>query len=120
MRLSDRYIARQVLVGTLYAIVVLSLVLVMGNLFKQVRPLLVEQQAPPGLVFRFILKVLANHGLVAAGSTVAHAMKVLQEVESLCQIYLQALAVGEPVLLSALDMATVLEKFRSYGRAARV
>ncbi len=64
--------------------------------------------------------LLANHGLVAAGTTVAHAMKVLQEVESLCQIYLQALAVGEPVLLSALDMATVLEKFRSYGRAARV
>jgi lipopolysaccharide export LptBFGC system permease protein LptF len=58
MRLSDRYIARQVLVGTLYAIVVLSLVLVMGNLFKQVRPLLVEQHAPPGLVFRFILNVV--------------------------------------------------------------
>ena len=33
--------------------------------------------------------LLANHGLVAAGTTVAHAMKVLQEVESLCQIYLQ-------------------------------
>lgn len=58
MRLSDRYIARQVLVGTLYAIVVLSLVLVMGNLFKQVRPLLVEQHAPPGLVFRFVLNVV--------------------------------------------------------------
>jgi lipopolysaccharide export system permease protein len=58
MRLTDRYIARQVLVGTLYAIVVLSLVLVMGNVFKQVRPLLVEQNAPPGLVFRFILNVV--------------------------------------------------------------
>ena len=58
MRLADRYIAKQVLVGTLYAIVVLSLVLVMGNLFKQVRPLLVEQHAPPGLVFRFILNVV--------------------------------------------------------------
>lgn len=58
MRLSDRYIARQVIVGTLYAIVVLSLVLVMGNLFKQVRPLLVEQHAPPGLVFRFVLNVV--------------------------------------------------------------
>ena len=63
--------------------------------------------------------LLANHGLVAAGTTVAHAMKVVQEVESLCQVYLQALAVGEPALLSADDMATVLEKFRSYGRAAR-
>ncbi len=58
MRLTDRYIARQILVATLYAIVVLSLVLVMGNLFKQVRPLLVEQHAPPGLVFRFVLNVV--------------------------------------------------------------
>ena len=63
--------------------------------------------------------LLANHGLVAAGTTLAHAMKVAQEVESLCQTYLQALAVGEPVLLSADDMASVLQKFRSYGRAAR-
>ena len=58
MRLSDRYIARQILVGTLYAIMVLSLVLVMGNLFKEVRPLLVEQNAPPEVVFRFILNVV--------------------------------------------------------------
>lgn len=58
MRLSDRYIARQILVGTLYAIVVLSLVLVMGNLFKQARPLLVEQHAPLGLVLRFVINVL--------------------------------------------------------------
>lgn len=60
MRLTDRYIARQVLVGTLYAVVVLILVLVMGNLFKQVRPLLVEQHAPPELVFRFILNVVPS------------------------------------------------------------
>ena len=63
--------------------------------------------------------LLANHGLVAAGTTLAHAMKVVQEVESLCQIYLQTLAVGEPVLLSPAHMAEVLEKFRSYGRTAR-
>jgi L-fuculose-phosphate aldolase len=63
--------------------------------------------------------LLANHGLVAAGTTLAHAMKVVQEVESLCQIYLLALAVGEPVLLSPAHMAEVLEKFRSYGRTAR-
>ena len=58
MRLSDRYIGRQILLGTLYAIVVLSLVLVMGNLFKQARPLLVEQHAPIGLVLRFVINVL--------------------------------------------------------------
>jgi len=58
MRLSDRYIAKQIIVGTVYAVVVLSLVLVMGNLFKQARPLLVEQHAPPGLVLRFVINVL--------------------------------------------------------------
>lgn len=58
MRLADRYIAKQILLGTLYAIVVLSLVLVMGNLFKQARPLLVEQHAPLGLVVRFVINVL--------------------------------------------------------------
>lgn len=62
--------------------------------------------------------LLANHGLVAAGATMAQALKVLEEVESLSGMYLQALAVGEPTLLSAAQMAEVLEKFRSYGKAA--
>ena len=62
--------------------------------------------------------LLANHGLVAAGPTMSQALKVVEEVESLCGMYLQALAVGEPALLSGAQMAEVLEKFRSYGKAA--
>ena len=58
MRISDRYIGKQVLVGTLLAVVVLSLVLVLGNLFKEIRPLLVDKQAPPWLVLRFMFNVL--------------------------------------------------------------
>jgi L-fuculose-phosphate aldolase len=64
--------------------------------------------------------LLATHGLVAAGSTLAQAMKVVQEVEALCEVYLKALAVGEPAILGAQEMAAVLQRFRSYGRAARV
>ena len=63
--------------------------------------------------------LLANHGLVAAGATVAQAMKVVQEIESLCEVYLKALAVGEPHILSTQEMTVVIDKFRSYGRAAR-
>jgi L-fuculose-phosphate aldolase len=63
--------------------------------------------------------LMANHGLVAAGATLGQAMKVLLEVEALCGIYLQALAVGEPVLLTSDEMATVIERFRSYGKARR-
>ena len=63
--------------------------------------------------------LMANHGLVAAGTTLAQAMKVALEVESLCGIYLQTLTVGEPVLLSQQEMAEVIERFKSYGRARR-
>lgn len=63
--------------------------------------------------------LMSNHGLVAAGATLARAMKVAQEIESLCEVYLKALAVGEPALLGAAEMAEVLTKFGSYGRSAR-
>jgi L-fuculose-phosphate aldolase len=63
--------------------------------------------------------LMANHGLVAAGATLARAMKVLQEIESLCEVYLKALAVGEPALLTAGQMDDVIAKFKTYGRAAR-
>jgi L-fuculose-phosphate aldolase len=40
------------------------------------------------------------------------------EVEALCEVYLKALAVAEPALLTATQMAEVIDKFRSYGRSA--
>jgi L-fuculose-phosphate aldolase len=60
--------------------------------------------------------LMAHHGLVAAGATLARAMKVALEVESLCEAFLKALAVAEPALLDAAQMAEVVEKFRSYGQ----
>lgn len=63
--------------------------------------------------------LMANHGLVAAGVNLAKAMKVLQEIESLCEVYLKALAVGEPAVLSQAEMAQVIQKFKHYGQTAR-
>jgi L-fuculose-phosphate aldolase len=63
--------------------------------------------------------LMANHGLVAGGATLPKAMKVLQEIESLCEVYLKALAVGEPAVLSREQMAEVIAKFASYGKTAR-
>ncbi|MBK9362429.1 MAG: class II aldolase/adducin family protein [Rubrivivax sp.] len=60
--------------------------------------------------------LLATHGVVSAGATLREAMKVMTEIESLCQTYLAALAVGEPALLSGAEMAAVIEKFRGYGQ----
>jgi L-fuculose-phosphate aldolase len=39
--------------------------------------------------------------------TLAQAMKVDAEIESLCEVYLKALAVGEPAILNAEEMAAV-------------
>ncbi|MEM1083811.1 MAG: LptF/LptG family permease [Verrucomicrobiota bacterium] len=58
MRISDRYIGRQILSGTLFAIVLLTLLLVVGNIFKEIRTLLVDMQAPIGILGQFILNVL--------------------------------------------------------------
>ncbi len=44
--------------GTFFAVMILGLVLGLGNLFKRIQPLLVEQGAPLELVLRFVLSVL--------------------------------------------------------------
>jgi L-fuculose-phosphate aldolase len=61
--------------------------------------------------------LMANHGLVAGGTALAHALQVAQEIESLCEVYLKALAAGEPKLLDASQMGEVIERFRRYGKA---
>ena len=58
MRISDRYIGRDIISGTLFAILLLSLLLVLGNVFKQIRPLLVEFGAPLSVLVDFMLSVL--------------------------------------------------------------
>jgi L-fuculose-phosphate aldolase len=63
--------------------------------------------------------LLAHHGLVAAGATLAQAMKIAIEIESLCEVYLKALAVGEPARLSAAQMAEVLRSSAATGRSRR-
>lgn len=64
--------------------------------------------------------LMAHHGLVTAGRSIAHAVKLAVEIELLCETWLKMLAVQpEPQLLSAAQMAAVLERFRNYGRARR-
>jgi L-fuculose-phosphate aldolase len=63
--------------------------------------------------------LLAHHGLVTCAATMARAIAIAAEIESLCQSYLAALVLGEPPRLSSDEMARVLEKFRTYGQAAR-
>ena len=58
MKLIDRYLSRQLLVNLLFAIAVLSLVLVVGNIFRKLLPLLVNHDVPPEYLIAFIAYVL--------------------------------------------------------------
>jgi len=61
--------------------------------------------------------LLANHGVVAIGPTLARAHAVAVEVENLAGQYLDLLAAGiEPRVLSASEMQRVIAKFGDYGR----
>lgn len=58
--------------------------------------------------------LLAHHGIVAVGSRLEVALQLAEEVESLAQQYWQALALGEPPLLTGEQMAEVLARFADY------
>ncbi len=54
MKLIDRYVCRQVLATSIFAVGVLSVVLVLGQVFKQLLELLINHNAPLDLVITFI------------------------------------------------------------------
>src|ERR1041384_6508901 len=58
MKLIDRFVSRELIVNVLFAIAVLSLVLVVGNIFRKLLPLLVNHDAPMEYLITFIAYVL--------------------------------------------------------------
>jgi L-fuculose-phosphate aldolase len=63
--------------------------------------------------------LLANHGMIAAGASLAGALALAVEVEALAEQYWRALQIGAPVLLSDAEMDRVIRKFASYGQPAQ-
>lgn len=58
MKLIDRFISRELIVNLFFAVSVLSLVLVVGNIFRRLFPLLVNHDVPAEYLFTFIAYVL--------------------------------------------------------------
>lgn len=58
MNLIDRYVGRSVLVTAMYGVFVLSVVLVLGNIFKELLDLLINRDVPLRYVLLFMLYVL--------------------------------------------------------------
>ncbi len=62
--------------------------------------------------------LLANHGLIAVGRDLLHALWVAREVETLARTYWGTLAIGGPVLLEADELGAIAARIEHYGPAA--
>ncbi|MEG0143303.1 MAG: LptF/LptG family permease [Akkermansia sp.] len=58
MGILDRYIGRQILGVTILGVAALSTLLLLGNLFKELRPMLIDSGAPASIVVEFIFQVI--------------------------------------------------------------
>jgi L-fuculose-phosphate aldolase len=63
--------------------------------------------------------LLGQHGQISLGKTLEQALALGTEVETLSRLYVQALTLGDPPILSDEEMARVIEQMRkmSYGQA---
>jgi L-fuculose-phosphate aldolase len=60
--------------------------------------------------------LLANHGQICFAPDLDKAIRLAREIETLCQQYWAACLAGTPVILSDEQMASVLKRFRTYGK----
>ncbi len=63
--------------------------------------------------------LLANHGMVALGATLAAALRLAAEVETLAAQYWHAAQLGQPVVLDGDELARVRHQLDGYGQPRR-
>ncbi|QBY01643.1 class II aldolase [Rhodophyticola sp. CCM32] len=59
--------------------------------------------------------LMANHGAITTGNSLARALWRMEELENLARVYLLAQSCGTPKILSNAEMAEVVEAFGDYG-----
>jgi len=60
--------------------------------------------------------LLGNHGQIAFGENLDKAFELAQEVENICNQYINALRIGIPKILSKKEMQIVLGKMKNYKK----
>ncbi len=64
--------------------------------------------------------LLANHGLVTSGPSLAKAFGLAVNLEFVAEMQWRASCIGTPMVLSNEEMDTVMESFKSYGQPKKV
>ena len=60
--------------------------------------------------------LIGNHGQIAFGENLDKAFELAQEVENICNQYINALRIGIPKILSKKEMKIVLDKMKNYKK----
>ncbi len=60
--------------------------------------------------------LMANHGMIALGNDLRHALAITEEIEEQAAVYWGTLAIGGPTLIDAAEMARILSAFAGYGQ----
>lgn len=60
--------------------------------------------------------LLANHGTITFGDSLASAYSRAQQLEWVCQVWLLARSAGTPALLPSAEIEQVVEKLKGYGQ----
>ena len=60
--------------------------------------------------------LIGNHGQIAFGENLDKAFELAQEVENICNQYINALRIGIPKILSKKEMKIVLDKMKNYRK----
>ena len=60
--------------------------------------------------------LIGNHGQIAFGESLDKAFELSQEVENICNQYINALRIGIPKILSKKEMKIVLVKMKNYKK----
>jgi L-fuculose-phosphate aldolase len=63
--------------------------------------------------------LMANHGMVALGDSLASALKLAADIESLASQYWHAMQLGQPHVLPSDELARVRAQFARYGQPGR-
>jgi L-fuculose-phosphate aldolase len=61
--------------------------------------------------------LLRNHGTISVGATVSEAYSRTELLEQMAEIYYRARTAGEPVILTAAEVAEVVAKIHDYGQS---
>jgi L-fuculose-phosphate aldolase len=60
--------------------------------------------------------LIGNHGQIAFGKNLDQAFELAQEIENICNQYINALRIGIPKILSKKEMKIVLDKMKNYKK----